>query len=200
MKGFIKPLILLLWPHIAKLLPQGKFLRYMDKRMFMMRLYNQDRNQWRTETLRSQGVKIGSGCLIFSTEFSTEPYLIEIGDHVVISSGTQFITHDGSVWLLREKYPNITVFGRIKIGSNTFIGINCIILPNTTIGSNCIIGAGAVVRGNIPDDSVVLGNPGKIVMKTTMMVKIYLNSKDRVDTKHLNKHSREKLLREHYNI
>lgn len=36
-------------------------------------------------------------------------------------------------------------------------------LPGTTIGNDCIIGACAVVKGNIPDGSIVIGNPGKIV-------------------------------------
>ena len=125
-------------------------------------------NTNRITYLREKGVKIGKDCLIFSIDFSTEPYLIEIGNHVVVSPGTTFITHDGSVWLFRDKHPNITVFGKISIGNNSFIGINCIILPGTEIGSNCIIGAGSVVRGKIPDKSVVMGNPAKVVMKTNI--------------------------------
>jgi acetyltransferase-like isoleucine patch superfamily enzyme len=164
------------------------------------RLYKKDIFEWRLEKARSWGVKIGKDCLIFSMEFSTEPYLIEIGDHVVISSGTQFITHDGSVWLLRDKYPDIGVFGKIKVGSNTFIGINCIILANTEIGSNCIIGAGAVVRGKIPDDSVVLGNPAKVIMKTSMMEKFLLTSKNRIDTKLLSVEEKDKMVKRHFGI
>lgn len=51
----------------------------------------------------------------------------------------------------------------VKIGDNTFVGAGAIILPKTTIGNFCIIGAGAVVKGNIPDYSVVVGNPAKII-------------------------------------
>lgn len=43
----------------------------------------------------------------------------------------------------------------IIIGENTWIGAGCIILRGTTIGKNCIIGAGAIVKGNIPDNSIV---------------------------------------------
>jgi len=169
-------------------------------RIYWRRLYKKDQNEWRIEKLRSWGARIGSGCLIFSMEFSTEPYLVDIGNHVVISSGTQLITHDGSVWLFREDYPNITNFGRISIGDNTFIGINCIILPNSKIGENCIIGAGSVIRGDIPSNSVALGNPAKIIMKTSMMKQFLLHSKDRVDTKHMTRSERECILRKHYNI
>jgi len=168
--------------------------------IYWRRLYASDQNKWRIEKLKRQGVKIGNNCLIFTMEFSTEPYLIEIGDHVVISSGTQLITHDGAVWLFRDKYPNITVFGRIIIGSNTFVGINCILLPNCEIGSNCIIGAGSTVRGKIPDNSVVMGNPAKVIMKTSLFEKLCVNSKNRVDTKILTEKQRQTILIEKYYI
>jgi acetyltransferase-like isoleucine patch superfamily enzyme len=168
--------------------------------LYWRRLYKKDIFEWRLEKARSWGVKIGKDCLLFSMEFSTEPYLIEIGDHVVISSGTQFITHDGSVWVLRDSHPDIGVFGKIKIGSNSFIGINCIILPNTDIGSNCIIGAGAAVRGKIPDDSVVMGNPGKVIMKTSMMEKFLLSSKNRIDTKLLSTGEKDRKVKSHFGI
>ncbi len=176
------------------------FVKRVKASIYWRTLYKKDVFKWRLEKARSWGVKIGKDCLIFSMEFSTEPYLIEIGDHVVISSGTQFITHDGSVWLLRDSYPDIGVFGKIKVGSNTFIGINCIILPNTEIGSNCILGAGAVVRGKIPDDSVVLGNPAKVVMKTSMMQKFLLSNKNRLDTKLLTIEEKDNLVKRHFGI
>jgi acetyltransferase-like isoleucine patch superfamily enzyme len=176
------------------------FIERVKTSIYWRRLYKKDIFKWRLEKARSWGVKIGKDCLLFSMEFSTEPYLIEIGDHVVISSGTQFITHEGSVWLFRDKYPDIGVFGKIKVGSNTFIGINCIILANTEIGSNCIIGAGAAVRGKIPDDSVVLGNPAKVVMKVSMVEKLLLSSKNRIDTKRLSTDEKDKRVKRHFGI
>lgn len=178
----------------------GSLINRFKTSIYWRTLYKKNIFEWRLEKARSWGVKIGKDCLIFSMEFSTEPYLIEIGDHVVISSGTQFITHDGSVWLLRDRFPDIGVFGKITVGSNTFIGINCIILPNSDIGSNCIIGAGAVVRGKIPDDSVVLGNPGKVVMKTSMMEKLLLSSKNRINTKLLSAEEKDKWVKRHFGI
>jgi acetyltransferase-like isoleucine patch superfamily enzyme len=174
------------------------FIKRINESLYWRRLYASDQNKWRIEKLKKQGAVIGNDCLIFSMEFSTEPYLIEIGDHVVISSGTQLITHDGAVWLFRDKYPNITVFGRIIIGSNTFIGINCILLPNCEIGSNCVIGAGSTVRGKIEDNSVVMGNPGKVVMKTSIFEKLCINSKKRLDTKNLTDKQRQALLIKNY--
>lgn len=53
--------------------------------------------------------------------------------------------------------------GRVIIGDNVFVGHGTIILPDTHIGSNCVIGAGSVVSKDIPDNSVAVGNPIKII-------------------------------------
>ncbi len=155
-------------------------------------------NKLRIKYLRAKGVKIGENCLIFTIAFSTEPYLIEIGDHVVVSSGTTFITHDGAVWLFRDKYPDLTIFGKITIGNNTFVGMNCTILAGAEIGSNCIIGGGSVVRGKIPDNSVVMGNPAKVIMKTNVAEMFMTKSKNRVDTKHMTPQQRKEVLLKHF--
>ena len=52
------------------------------------------------------------------------------------------------------------------LGKDSFIGAGAILLPGTTIGCNCIIGAGAVVKGLVPDYSIVAGNPAKVIVKT----------------------------------
>jgi acetyltransferase-like isoleucine patch superfamily enzyme len=155
-------------------------------------------NRLRIKYLRSKGAKIGENCLIFTIAFSTEPYLIEIGEHCVVSSGTTFITHDGSVWLFRHKHPNLTIFGKITVGDNTFIGMNCTILAGAEIGSNCIIGGGSVVRGKIPDNSVVMGNPAKVVMKTNVAEMFMTKSKNRIDTKHMTPEQRKEVLLKHF--
>lgn len=51
----------------------------------------------------------------------------------------------------------------ITIRDNVFIGAFAIVLPGSNVGNNCIIGAGCVVKGMIPDNSVVIGNPCKII-------------------------------------
>ena len=70
------------------------------------------------------------------------------------------------MWIFRDKYPDIDVFGSITIGSNVFIGMGSVILPGVTIGDNCVIGAGAVVTRDIPSGSVAAGVPAKVI-KTT---------------------------------
>jgi acetyltransferase-like isoleucine patch superfamily enzyme len=156
-------------------------------------------NESRVRFLRAQGVRIGEGCLIYTTLFSTEPYLVELGNHVAVSSGTSFITHDASGWLFAD-HPDMDVFGDIKVGDNTYFGTHCIVLPGTRIGSNCIIGSGTVVRGTIPDDSVVFGNPGRVVMKTSLMKQLLVHHKHRLDTRHLSPRAKEEILRRHFGL
>lgn len=66
----------------------------------------------------------------------------------------------------------------ITIGSNCFIGARATLLPGTTIGKNCIIGACSVVKGNIPDDSIVVGNPARIIKNTKEWTKEILEKND----------------------
>jgi len=111
---------------------------------------------------KKEGVIFGENCHFGSKNFGSEPYLIEIGDNFKTSSGVSYITHDGSVHVLRNKYKEldkIDLFGKIKIGNNVFIGLNCIILPSTVIEDNVIIGAGSVVRGHLKANSIYAGVP-----------------------------------------
>jgi len=118
---------------------------------------------------RDIGVRIGDNCRIISTpNWGSEPWLIEIGNHVEITTDVSFITHDGSTWCFRDnkKYKDVIRYGSIIIDDNCFIGQSVIILPNTHIGNNCIIGAGSVVKGRIPDNSVFAGVPARLICST----------------------------------
>jgi acetyltransferase-like isoleucine patch superfamily enzyme len=110
------------------------------------------------------GVKIGKNVRFTgSPNWGSEPYLIEIGDNVTISQDVKFLTHDGGLWVLREKFKGLNYFGKIKIGSNIFIGAGSIILYDVNIGNNVIIGAGSIVTKSIPDNSVVAGVPARLI-------------------------------------
>lgn len=117
--------------------------------------------------LRNQGVQIGEDCAIdYSASFGSEPYLISLGNHVRVNEGVKFITHDGGVWVLRgqkTEYQNIDLFGRITVGNNVHIGTDTIIMPGVNIGSNCIIGCGAIVTRDIPDNSIAVGIPARVI-------------------------------------
>jgi acetyltransferase-like isoleucine patch superfamily enzyme len=151
--------------------------------------------------LRRQGMKIGQNCNLETMDFSTEPYLIEIGNHVAIAYGTSFITHDGGVWCFRqEDLINGDIFGKIKIGNNVLIGINSIILPNTTIGDNCIIGAGSVVRGKFPNNSVIFGNPAKVQLNMSIQKMFYQQNPGFLKTNNLTGSQKEKIIKKHFGL
>ena len=164
--------------------------------MISIFLFEHRNNAYRVKVWKKMGAKVGIGCRINCVSLSPESYLIELGDNVVIAKNTKLITHEGSICIFHHENPYLDLFGRIKIGNNTFIGMNCIILPKTTIGNNCVIGAGSVVRGNIPDNSIVIGNPAKVIMSTEQYRKKVYNNPALFEYKRLNKEEKKKILLE----
>lgn len=98
--------------------------------------------------------------------FSSEPFLVTLHDNVFISLGAQFICHDGGVLPFRREFPTLDLAAPITVKSNCFIGAGALILKGVTIGENCVVAANAVVTKDVPDGSIVGGNPAKI-LKTT---------------------------------
>ena len=86
------------------------------------------------------------------------PFLIEIGDNTTLTD-VKVIAHDAST----NKCLGYTKMGKVKIGSNCFIGARTLILPNVNIGNNVIVGAGSVVTRDIPSNSVAVGNPCRVI-------------------------------------
>jgi co-chaperonin GroES (HSP10) len=91
----------------------------------------------------------GQGCRLLDVDFSSEPYLITLGDRVS-ATRVRFETHDGGVWVARSAHPQIDMVKPIVVGSNVFLGYGAIIMPGVTIGDNVVIGAGAVVTRASP--------------------------------------------------
>jgi len=111
------------------------------------------------------GVNIGQGCYISTKCFSSEPYLITIGNNVRIAKNVCFFTH-GGIWPLRKQTDDLDYFGKISIGNNCYIGQDVKILPGITIEDNCIVGTGSVVTKSIRKGYVVAGNPAKYIGTT----------------------------------
>jgi sugar O-acyltransferase (sialic acid O-acetyltransferase NeuD family) len=86
----------------------------------------------------------------------------QIGNHVIINTNAS-IDHDCLIEDFVHISPNSTLCGNIRIGVGTQVGAGATIIPNLKIGKWCKIGAGAVVTKDIPDYSVVVGVPGKII-------------------------------------
>lgn len=115
---------------------------------------------------RLRGVRVGEGCRFLGVDldtFGSEPYLITIGNHVTLTTGVKLVTHDGGVWVFREAEPDIDIFGAITIGNNVFVGVGSVILPGVAIGDNVVIGAASVVTADVPDRSVAVGTPARVI-------------------------------------
>ena len=113
---------------------------------------------------RKIGVNIRGKVFIYGkVSWSTEPWIITVGDNVHITDGVKFITHDGGTLLYRKQIPDLEITKPIIIGDDVYFGNNVIVLPGVTIGSNVLIGAGAVVTKDIPDNSVAAGVPARVI-------------------------------------
>ncbi|EQC69606.1 maltose O-acetyltransferase [Streptococcus sp. HSISB1] len=91
--------------------------------------------------------------------------MVEIGNNVQIPDGVTILTHGYDWSVLKGVYGNVMgSAGHVKIGNNVFIGMNSTILKGTTIGDNVIIGANSLVNKDIPSNTVVAGDPARIIM------------------------------------
>ena len=117
----------------------------------------------------------------------TKEATIEIGNNVGISGATIYARKQisigdntligGNVKILDNDFHPIEIEARnadikekigtkpIKIGRDCFIGCNSLILKGTILGDGCVVGAGAVVSGEFEENSVIVGNPGRVIKK-----------------------------------
>lgn len=87
---------------------------------------------------------------------------VTLGDNTSISAGS-VVGHEGQIGHSVFMAPGVCIAGCVEIGDGTFIGTNATILPRLRIGRWVTIGAGAVVTKDVPDFSVVVGNPARII-------------------------------------
>lgn len=114
---------------------------------------------------------IGKNCSIKIYTNITDPYLTYIGNNVQLSACSIF-AHDGSIAMLCNAYEKkLDRVGPVKILDNVYIGHQAIILPSVTIGPNSIVAAGAIVTKDVPEGSIVAGNPAKVIGSLNDLVK-----------------------------
>ena len=87
---------------------------------------------------------------------------VHIGDHVMIGPAVQIYT---AAHHLRAKarIQGLEMARPIVIEENAWIGGGAILLPGVTVGRNAVVGAGAVVSRDVPANSVVVGNPARVI-------------------------------------
>jgi len=145
--------------------------RHIGKVMILKRLLRLVRHEWLVrrrpnEFAREVGVRLGDDCRLLGLTrktFGSEPYLVQLGNHVTLTGNVRFVTHDGGVWVFRDREPDIELVDPIIVGNNVFIGLGSIILPGVRIGDNVVINAGSVVNRDIPSDSIAAEHPARIL-------------------------------------
>lgn len=96
------------------------------------------------------------------------PELIKLHDNVIVHRKALLVTHDMVNVFLAKCKPGTDFGAREKLGcieimDNVYISMGVVILPNVRIGRNCIIAANSTVVSDIPENSIVAGNPAKII-------------------------------------
>jgi UDP-perosamine 4-acetyltransferase len=101
-----------------------------------------------------EGTVIMPGCIInISTSF---------GKNCIVNSGA-IVEHDCKIGDYCHIAPGAHISGSVEIGELSFIGIGSTIIQGVKVGKNVTIGAGSVIIKDIPDNAVVVGNPGKVI-------------------------------------
>lgn len=120
-------------------------------------------------------------------DLGTEP-ILRIGANVVLGRGSHIVAHR-SIEIGDDVFTGPYIYvtdqnhvyadpdqpiGRqwpvenpVRIGSGSWLGTGVVVLPGADIGRNVVVAAGSVVRGTIPDHSVVAGSPAKVVRRWT---------------------------------
>lgn len=144
------------------------------------------------------GVNTGENVHIYGeVSWGSEPWIISLGSNVHITDGVRFITHDGGTLLYRQLVPDLEITKPIKLGNDVYVGNNVLFMPGTTVGNNVIIGAGAVVTKNIPDNSVAVGVPARVIKTADEYFEKI--KKESLHLGHLKYEAKDIALKEYYN-
>jgi sugar O-acyltransferase (sialic acid O-acetyltransferase NeuD family) len=110
----------------------------------------------------SASVKMGEGVMIAAN--ATLNPLVTLGKGVICNTSSS-IDHECVIGDFCHIAPNAVLCGNVSVGRSTFIGANAVIRQGIHIGNNVTIGAGTVVIKDVPDNTTVVGNPAKTLVK-----------------------------------
>lgn len=118
---------------------------------------------------RMRGVKIGDDCFIDPNAIleTAYPENISIGDDVRVTAGAIIMTHIKPPHYLRDHDLVPTVLKPVFLSDHCFIGVNAVILPGVRVGKAAVVASGAVVSSDVPEFTMVAGNPAKVIKRFT---------------------------------
>lgn len=139
---------------------------YLKKQLLRLRISLIFESKKRTRYIVKHNVfkSVGDNFFFQPRIIPSDPELIKFHNNVSVASGVTFINHD----LIHDVAANMGDkinynSGCIEVLDNVFIGANSIILPNIKIGPNAVVAAGSVVTKNVEPNTVVGGNPAKVI-------------------------------------
>lgn len=127
--------------------------------------YNSPINSVRVWCHRKRGVKIGKGVMLGMgcvLDHAFPEYII-LEDNTALAGNVYLICHSNPYSHFNGKL--LSYVAPVVIKKGAWVGVNATILPGVTIGENAVVSAGAVVSQNVPQNSIVSGNPAKVIRK-----------------------------------
>ncbi len=110
-----------------------------------------------------KNVKVGNFTKINQGVYIQGLYNTEIGEYVVLSRGVMIFDSGLDITSMSSNGFTLHVESFVKIKNNVWVGAGAIILPGVTIHENSVIAAGSIVTKDVPPNTIVGGNPAKII-------------------------------------
>ena len=132
--------------------------RFVNQRMFMVLVNIRNRilylRTWYFRTLYGMDISPDVRISFKARLDKTNPKGLSIGEKTMVTFDAIILSHD---------YASRRHAAKTRIGKHCFIGCGSIIMPNITIGDEVIVAAGSVVTKDVPSNSIVAGNPAKVI-------------------------------------
>jgi len=141
--------------------------QYKKEQLKKIRIYFILNSEKRTNYIVKHNIfgHIGDNFFFQPRIIPADPKMVLFHNNVTVTSNVTFVTHDVfHKGLNRLNKGNFNYLCKpIEVFDNVFIGCNSIILPGVKIGPNAVVAAGSVVTKDVKENTVVAGNPAKVI-------------------------------------
>lgn len=137
-----------------------ELMAWMDYRMLILLSQWHPDMETRIKLLRKRGVNVGEHCFIDMGVFieTTTPSAVFIEDYVKIGYGATIYAHDAAVATVADVAMRVL---ETRICYNSAVGSRAFVMPGTRIGKHSGVLPGSVIAGEVPDLTIVAGNPAR---------------------------------------
>lgn len=148
----------------------GQKLRKIRNTIYMLLAYSCPNNKMRQWMHRRRGVHIGKNVYLgmFCFLDNLHPEYIYIEDNASVNAGTMILTHFNPM----KRYAPIfqAQMAPVLIKEGAIVAVRSTIMPGVCIGKNAVVSAGTIVDKDVPDCTLVKGNPMKVVMEYSALL------------------------------